>query len=695
MSEDSFITISRGKLDRIKKMMWSDHETILVAVEAKSIVPESGLIDGYFVCSIGALYIFKEKSFTDPEFITKFTVLDCQKMNFKSKGTIEFELNSFDITVQTDHTEDIAKVIARYEQRMFWNLNFIQIMEFDPPVDLGDYKIEKRIPNSLRDRCILLAHFYNYYQEDKTVFDYFDKWESKPSSILTLGGHFKAGVFAPAIGHALAWENSIENLTVQSLRKPFIGRTLSAVIENATRINKIIFTFYPKEKLPEFELKHIHNMRVKKYWFSRCSSEMLNMFFNSSAGGLTENMEELSIARIKINSADFVDIVSGICRCKSARKSKKLRFSTIRNKDTVFPFDDVTRLLKNMDNLQSIIFTDIDIEGSELLKACCDAQSNVKIIKIEYATFNKAIDVKRTKLPPHLVLLSVSHSEFMKPAALASLMYFLTRKDATIPFIFQAQSITLKKEAYAAFEEIEMEKCRPNLLEFDWSGNTIPKSMAKKMYEFLTTQTKLRCLVFQNIKLQNTEQFWKYLTRLVVNQRIIGLEVTGKFPGSIFTKFIEWLGDATFMQRLNLRCQACHDEGLVTFANTIKKMPELREVYGDGFRPATLDSFMTFWKTVLDHPKIHSCEVPSYDLKVMRKEKIPNTPELKELVGKIKEKGSPTTLLQRAQIMSDQVEKAADLDSTLMSCFTIKFNESWSGESDDSSYDDLFATKDL
>ena len=692
--KDSLIVIQRTKVAQIKPMLWSEFEDILIAIEAKFSIPNKSQFEGYLIATIGCIYIFEKKRFSDPVFIQKFTVLECNQMNIHENEYLEFEFDSNIITVYTTYTKQISKILARYEERMFWDLPFLQYMTFNPPVDLEGYRIKKRQEHALRNRCLLMAHFYNYYQPDTSVFEYIDKYDSKPQNTIVLAGHFQPGVFAMAIGHAIAWDTSILNISIQGLRKEFVGRTLSALIENSVSNDKIILSFYTTPNAPEFQFKHIHNMKIRKFWFSNCSGGFMKEFFMETVKGLPEPLEEISIARSKFTNSDFADLTSSLCFNNSVRKIQKLRFSTIRMVDHSFPFDDVTKLMRNMQQLQQLNISDIEFEASQLFKAICQAETNVKMIRIEYATFNKPIDTKRVKLPPKLVLLNISQCSFPRSVPLASLLTFLTKTKAVNPFIFIAHSLTLGKDAYKAFSHINFSQCQPNILEFDWSDNLITKTMAKGMYEFLMTQTRLQLMSFLSIKLQNTQEFWEYLTKIVMINKILGLEVTGQFPGSIFVKFIENLKPATFLQRLHIRCTSTHDNGLRALSETVKNLRNLQEIMADVFKPESVDIFLEFWNTILNHPSIRAVEPPNYDSNFLMKTKQESASQVRKILSLTKKIGKPNTIQQRAQMYADQLEKSEDFTTTMSSVFSTRYEGKYVSDSDDDDdNDELFATK--
>jgi len=652
-----YLSAPEGKVDEISQILWTSWESILVAIDCRFELPheeETETVNGYFIFTIGAMYFFEKKAIGRPEYRGKYSILDCRVFHLKPSGSFELEFDEFWINIDTNNGKEVAKVMVAYLDEIFYDIPGFNRMSVIPPIDGRESTIKSRPNNALKNRALLLAHFYDYYQPFTGCFGYFDKWEEEKDPMILIGSHFHSEKFSTAIGHAIAWDPCIDTINFQNFAAPEITRILSAVLENSIFIDRVVFSYYKKEKLPEIEIKHVHSNKVKKFWFVKCCSSMILDFFKNTIKDLPSPIPEINISKTQFKTSEFSELLSSISRSTPSRQAKKLRFSSLTC--SKYPFDDLQRLVKNMDKLQSVCFTNLEGDATDFLSCVCAAQTSLKSLIIERMTFTQKIDIKSTRTPPLLLLLSINFCAF-NPSSFKSLINFVTCRPVQIPFILQAQALDITPASYQKLAEVDWTKCYPNLSEIDWSGNSIPKVSSLNFFDFLFTQKYLRHLILYNIHLKNTSEFWANLLRLVTALRLPGLTIGGKFPGSIFMNLINGLKDTPFIRRLQLRCPATHDEGLTAFQESITHMPEISEVLADGFRPTNKEVFFNFWRMISTIPTIHSCDYPTYDMKVLRLKKKNLPPDMKEVFKIIESKSRPSTVRQRVEYMTAIVEE--------------------------------------
>ena len=678
---EPLITVSHHKQTEISEILWTEWEKIYVMIEAKFELPNEEPEDGYFLVTLGCFYFFTKRIIGRPEFIAKYSLLDCKCLHLSNTGDFELEFENSFISIKTHNGPEIAYILINLLNQLLYDLPEIERMKIHPPLNEELINFKKRPLNLLRNRCLLFAHYYDYYQPYTGSFDYFDKWEKDKDNVLYIGNHFHAERYSTAIGHAISWESEIDTVNFQNFIALGFSKILSTILENSIHINKIVFSYYDEE-IPILDIKHVHENKILKFWFLKCNPEMIINFFNKSTKGIPNPINEINISGTEFKKKEFEEFINGIIKFNSTKNLKKIRLSNLTFKK--FPFENISNLINNTEKLQSLIFSKIEIDCTKCLEIICKTPSNLKSIIFDQMSFESIIDFKNINLPSKLLLFSVNFSTFT-PESFLSLIQLITFKKVFIPFIFQAQALDITPQCYQKLTEVDWSKCYPNLCEIDWSGNSIPKLSSINFFEFLFTQKLLRNLILYNIYLKNTMEFWKNLIKLVISIQLPGLSVGGKFPGSIFLNLIKWLGEATFLRRLQLRCPSTHDEGLIQFSKIIQNMPNLNEVMADGFRPTKIESLIEFWSQVNKHPTIHACDLPEYDMKVLKlkKKKLPKN--FQEIYNNLLNKSRPSTINQRVEFMIQIIEERLEQfnpKNDINNIFSETANMEWSDDDD-------------
>ena len=650
--EKEHITIPDSKLQQLLEVVWTKEEKPILATNIEFRFDAIPFQSGIILATYGAIYIFKAKYFGQPEYFRKYHLLRCLEFNVTENSTIEMLFPNYFLSIQANDYIEIADVLLSIFSECTYKLKNIKLMAVTSAVPLPKYEVTERLPNALKHRALFLAHYYNIKGEQLHSIDYFQKYDNKPANMIVLGPHFHPGNFAPAFGHAIAWEPDLVTVTFQRFAPSKFNKFLDALMQNAQNINRIAFTDYKESRIPNFELTPCTSTSVRRYWFIRSCSKLLYEFM-LHAYNLPANLEDLVIASCTMRPQEFGDIVTAISESLSTRRMKNICFIRVTMKP--FPYDDFTRLLTITHRLESLTVRSLDIDASHLLRAVCLSKTRLRALGLTRVQFRTDVP-QDLVLPSSLRMLNISFSAFSS-SSFKSLIELLTYKPVNTPFIFQAQALMLKTSAYQALSELDYSRIQPNFGEIDWSGNHIPKDPMRFFFAFLFTQTRSHLLMLNEVTSGDSTLFLSYLAQLARIVPLTGLDISGKFPSSVFTQFITSLSTVPELRRLKLSCKNAGDSGLEALNQLLPQLPNLTEVLADGFKPRTPKPFFALWKTISQLPSLVSCDFPVEDMYVLGLSMQRLGPEPAKIFSAIMKKKKPTTVEDRLKYL---IQKAAE-----------------------------------
>lgn len=650
------INVSNRKLNFFRKQTLDEHEDIVIAVRCEFKKEKLKFSRGFLVCTYGTNYIYESQFFGSPIHAFNFHFLNCIKIHiFKDKISLIFEDNN--IEIKTRNIKEVTFLMLKIFSEMTWNCDSVDFMKIQTDIELPDYTVSSRAANSLINRALFLSHFYETQGHQLFTVDYFKKIEDKPTNLLVLSKRFHPGNFAAPFGHAIAWEASVSTLCMQGFATADFSTFFDIVLENSQKIERVAFADY-NDEIPKFNLENVTSTIVSRYWFVRSAAELIVSFF-SAARYLQCTMKEILISHCNFEPKEFSDLVKKISKSHSACEVKKLFITKLGME--VFPLNDFVYLASIAQSLETLTIADVNVDGSALLNAISCSSTRVRHIKLTKISFDNAIP--QGICPPHTLLaLNVSYCKF-SAIAFKSLLEYLCSTDMTNPIIVSAQKLSIGQDAYDALATLNFNGLKPNIGEFDWSGNVIPSESMNYFFAFLFTQTRNHLLQLNEVKPKNKEMFLSNLSTLILSVSLLGLDIAGKYPQNIFIPFIQSLRSASFIRRLKIKNISGGDEGIDAYQNLIESLPELTELGGDGFHPNSLSKLIRFWKAVRDHPKVNSCDLPQEDLGFLGMKPNMLTQDMKDLFNELlKNRPRLSTTMQRLEFMTIQAQKAEEAE---------------------------------
>jgi len=647
--EKEKINVSDSKLQSMLSSVWTTAESPLYATSIEfKYTSKNSYSSGFLLVTYGAVYFYKAKVFGSPEFFRKIHLLDCREFKVSS-DSIVMVFDEYEMNIKSKETKIIAQSILEMFYECTYGVKDVLFMQIQSSIDLNIPTLTERPKDLLKHRSLFLAHFYGLQGDQLHTIDYFDRFEEKQSKTLVLGPHFHPGNFAAAFGHAIGWETSLDTVVFQSFAATKFPKLLDTLLQNTQTINRVAFTDYKESRLPQFEIKHVDQTNVTRYWFMRTCGRII-IDFLENASGIPEPMQEFVVASCTLRPQEFGEIVTGISLAEPATDLRNMYLVRLNVKP--FPFDDITRLISFTHKLETITVRGLDTDATHLLRAICATESRIRSISLTHMQFRS--DISRSiRLPTTLLMINVSFCAFSS-TSFKTLIELLTMRRAQTPYIFQAQALVMKPIAYNALAELDFDNCAPNLCEVDWSANHVPKEPMRYFFAFLFTQKRMHLLIMNEVSSGDSTQFLSYLAQLVTTLPLFGIDLSGKFPNSVFTQFIASLAAAPFLRRLKLRCKNAGDNGLNALATLLPQLQNLTEVVADGFKPRTPQPFFDLWKTIAIHPAIHTCDIPNEDLSVLGLSTARMSEDMQRVFNVLEKKPRPSSIKQRLEYMINQ-----------------------------------------
>jgi hypothetical protein len=422
---------------------------------------------------------------------------------------------------------------------------------------------------------------------------------------------------------------------------------LNEILVNATPIERIIFRDYadPVQWNPPRGLS-----RVASFWIWSCSARFVSAFLEACQGYETD-IKDFALSLVNIAPEDFTDILTGLVQLPSAAN---LRILSIMAKGTVLPIHPLLISISFFDGLEYLTIQEFSGDCAPFLSALCAASLPIKVLKLLFCDFGSPVESSAT-LPAWLVMFDVTGGRFGAPA-LSSLFRLITRKGGLrAPFIFVGERLKLERDALSFIPTMDFDSLESTMSEFDWSGNPIPKAVARHFFAYLFTQSELRFLVLRRCQTDlNHGEFLGFVRQFVFGLPLMALDLSGAFDRSTFAEFVRSLAGAVWMRRLSLANSAGGGEVAAALADILPGLAELSEVAADCLRP-TLPVFYRLWEAIAKHPSIRASDFPVKDLKGLGLSVAKMGPEQRAMFEELAKRPTPSRAAQRAEFLIAQL----------------------------------------
>ena len=649
-----YIRVDDNKLDSMSQKVWCDVERpiVVIPVEYKLRARDSST-SGYLMLTRGALYVFKKpKLIGQPDLVAKFHPLDVRQMNLRA-GHMVLEFDDFQASFKGDDLVHLATAMLVILKEATFGIKDIVLMNVNSEVPLPSTEVTQRPEMAIKWRALLLAHFYDIKGEQLYTIDYFQKWEDKQKPLMILGPSFHPGNFAPAFGHAIGWESKIDSVCFQGFAPTKFARMLDCLLENSYTIKRLVFSDFKPKRVGQFAMNRIGRTSVESWWFIRCCKEEFLGWAEHSKGLPEKSINELMLHACPWDNEVWKEIPELVRRSPPLSNCRLLEIGKMTDK----PFQPrvLTSIIEAMNGIQKLVFKGNQGDGSDILMACCKAQTQIRSIEITLMPFHKV--VQDVALPASLLALDISQSAFTSDS-LKSVLELIVRQDAQYPIVLKARGLIIKPQVYQAMATINLGMCRPNIAEVDWSENTMSAECAKFLFAYLfTQQARLRLVALNNCSTDNPVEFMKLVLQLATAIPLSGLEFSNKYDKTLYAQFIGALGSVTSLRKLNLSHSGSAESGMGALNQILPQLPNLNELNADGFLPENPAAIAAFWTTVSQCPQLVACDMPNDDFRHLGLTPNRLDPQTQKALAIVKSKDRPTCAEQRVDYTIQNLQR--------------------------------------
>ena len=608
----------------IEKSVWCDDEEPVITLQAKYKLAKKEK-SGIITLTRGALYIFKKKlsekkGVAEPKYI--FCPLEMIRLVY-APGQLTIETLKSTLVISTDDADKLTRAIVMFHREATFGVKpgeeLARKLVLEGPTErLGIHEVTSRPDKVLTKRGLMLIHHYKTKGQHESPFEYLERRRARQQEKLTLGPSCDPGEYVEAFAHAIAWENNLLTLSLQTFVCRRFGKFLAILMEHSQTIRRLVFQRYKAKQAMMFNHFQPPAKSVVREWvFMADNTDGAEILFN-----WLENANKMpagSVEELVMKIPFMADDTEKIIECVNNSPALKTVQSLFLQGDSSSKLGHIARLFGAFDQLESVNMRGFCMDGSQVLQKLCEMDKPPSAITLTSMRFETKIGVSRP-LPPNLRRLTLTHGAY--PIALA-VMAWLTSKPVDIPVILELNnSFSPKSAELVAPFLTKMAMCMnyPTLVEINWSNNFVPSKSISQLFAFFYTQKRLRLLSLSGVNTDNQQSLLLHILQLAVALPLYGLDLSNvDFERSLMVQFIRALAQVTtHLRRLDLSGAKAGDEGLRAMIDVISVNRELAEIGADGFEPRSSDVLFQFWSQVAGHPTIQGNDFPFEDLQSLR-----------------------------------------------------------------------------
>lgn len=260
-----------------------------------------------------------------------------------------------------------------------------------------------RPPSCLRNRILYFQSKHKLsiaadvlkIDDNLNCFTYFDHFDENPASSIIIDSKLHPGYFSKAIGHALAWENSLDTIYFRKYDGFESYFLFHKLFTKSQKNISIVFQDY-KTKIPNFvksSKKNVIDNKVQNFVFDNCVPNLVIAFLNRSRFFQTP-LNEFSICSFDWNLEQFKFFVSGLEGNLTLQKLNCLKLLNI--KIDGFDLGSFNTLFSYLENIRLISISSpssiSEIDATQLLLSLSVYAKNIREIRFQKLPFRSSFE---------------------------------------------------------------------------------------------------------------------------------------------------------------------------------------------------------------------------------------------------------------------------------------------------------------
>lgn len=679
-----FINIKPDKLDYINQNLCSQEEVVYASKLQFNFPPQRDLPTqtGYAVLSYGFIYLLTKVD-NELKLVERICLFNCSEIKFvneKSKNSKPYILITtlpdqnlytiFDGKKMETFYEYISYVIFILSNGIASQIN---VPKLYPPFQKTYYPVQYAIYK----RSLYYIHYdMKQMKIPRTAIegaDYFNDPNIYHRGQLTIGPSFHPGNFSSYYGKAIGIEYHISSIKFQDFKED-INELIESISRNTINKSKIIFSDY-NTAAPVFNFQKVVNSKIESFEFVNSTFCVIENFMNGCYNCNT-TVTSINLSSLAIQQTDLINFFDYINKIRCFHNLTS--FGLFDMQFGQFPNEVFGEFLSSHPRIESISISSIDTEGSLLFSQILKGLSNIRELHLNHLNFDNVLNLNDEEnpiiLPPNLVLLDFSHSKFknltLKPVFELLTSPYKNREIKTNLFVDMSHLQPKGNTFVNAFKSLDLQKCNPNIFDFNWSGNLT----SSDLFNFLLTQKELQFFSLNEITIDKPKLFFQFFGKFLNYSKIIGLEIgCNTFQSEFVNPFLLFVKEIGTFQHFAFQCQPEQNEIGEVVADLIGSLTNLKEVIIN-MPKLSKNVYLSIANAVAHNKSVVACKLMSYD----NDKKDAKKGEFDVVSHSIRSLRVPTTMEQRASYSTSNKKNLYyfDLASAIESqCTKIEDND--------------------
>lgn len=621
---DKLVTNNKKILDKITPFL-VDNEEILICTEVVKHHAHGGKDSRIMLLTNFTFSLIRMKAFGNPIRSHEFSVLSLKKVVLEDKlFTLTFDES---ITFDSDQAVTICQILLNYYGTIFYQNTINVEIQSTPPGAIEMPKFATRPANLSYMRLKLLA-FSKKVKLNLTVERLMKEYDARQLPQVKISSqHVLEDPLV--IADVFIMEPGLTNLYLDNFAPKQIDKFVLYIVERSKSLMSLTFANYQEDFSPT-QIKIICDEECKigeltivgtKYEFA----SSVFTAFSKYAG----RIQSIKFERAKFEKDQMQKIFSSLHKHPAFMKVKyiSLNDGTIDNID----LNDLHYLFARLRNLKYLIINKSNIDMSAILTHVFKHASILENLSIQNCRFLEVLD-ESVIIPPCIQMLDLSENQ-VAPAAIGSLFKTLLTNPRRNVMTVYLSKIACTGTMSDLVDAICIKDALPIIAEFRFTKNELLPPQAKKLFEFLETQSCLKYLTLSNCFIENIEENFNLLAKFIQESKLAGLEMIGTPISQNYcqelVKMLYKLVGCKNLHVLQLDKSEIGSEGLKAIRAIIESSPSFYSLSVDGAKPSSLEDLIEFYKFICEQKQITGVGLPRSDFELFKASILKCVPEFK------------------------------------------------------------------
>lgn len=666
---DAIILIKQKKLGFVHEYLCDLEDIIYASKIQLNMEPNFVNQNADLILTYGFIYIFIKES-KKPKLIKQINLFQCQDIKLDNSNdpinaniTIKINQNtSHDFIKFSKRKIKKAKIRDLYNKISYAvciisnNLSApFAIPNFDPPAP-----IKPLLTNEVLYRRSLYFIYCDIKEGKRAKSNlegckYFNDQQIIQDHNLIIRSSFHPGDFSNYYGKAINYESQISKVVFDNFNDSKMTDLIESIISPLETAPAICFSGY-KIYSPAFNFEKVTKL-LEAIEFSDSNFNVVKNFIRGCRN-YSYDIKKIDISSLLIQPPDLAGIFDDINKTNCFNNLESFSLSNM--KLGSFPFESFENFLNSQEKLESLTISKIDVDGSKLLHVICKSEPQIYELHLNYLDFQTPLQFEDNDdiigLPYNLTLIDFSHSKFSsKSNSLKPVLELLTSSSImnTIYMVDMSYLEPFKNTFENVFKSLDLNKIRPNIGDFNYSGNML----CTNFFDFVLTQKKLQILSLNECRVKFQDKMYFAVLNLFKElKNLIGIEFGFEQTNpNLIEPFLASCKEFKQIEHFYFNCQEGQDKIAINIAELISSLPNIKEV-SLNMPKLSIEAYLKLIGSICNSKSILACNFCRCEEKSENVTKLHNTLQSRNLK-------KSTTMSERASLLISQKKENENMQN--------------------------------